>query len=354
MKTLHLKITTVAFMLLYFISMNGFAMKEDFAKSKSINKTYQVDKNHELEIENKFGEVKITTWDKNEIVVNITISIESNSEEMTLKKLDNIDVRINEGSDKTSFETIFKNVKNNDSEGKSEMSIDYEVKMPKSNKLTLSNSFGAFVINDLNGQADITVKFGSARIGKLNHTENQLKFEFSSPIEVDHVEQGKVVLKYSKMKLNSSTVLDLNSQFSDSEIEGVGKLDLDIKFGSFKIDQVIEANVNSKMSSVHVSTLVEKGIFDAKYGSLSIDLVKKGMNDLNVVGEFSPIKITIEEGASFNAEVYGSMASINVPSNGWSKKLKDINSKSFKGSFGQASENRVYIRSSFGNVKLSF
>jgi hypothetical protein len=341
-------------MLLYFLSIDGFAMKEDFAKSKSINKSYQVGKNHELDIENKFGEVKITTWDKNEIVVNIIISIESNSEKETLKRLDNIDVRINEDSDKTSFETYFKNEKHKNNNGKSEMSIDYEVKMPKSNKLTLDNSFGAFIINDLDGQADITVKFGSARMGKLNNDENELLVEFSDPVEVDHFEKGKITVKYSKLKLNSSTQLNLDSEFSNSEIEGVGNLDLDIKFGSFKVDQIIDADVNSNMSSIQINTLVESGDFEAKYGSLTIDLVKKGMRNLKVDGEFSPIKITIEEGASFNAEIYGSMANINVPSEGWSEKVKEINSKSFKGSFGQASENRVHIRSSFGNVKLDF
>jgi hypothetical protein len=329
-------------------------MKEDFAKSKSINKSYKVEADHELEIENKFGEVKITTWDKNEIVVNIIISVESNSEKGTMKRLNNIDVRIDEGADKTSFETYFKDDKDNNSKGKSEMSIDYEVKMPKSNNLSLSNSFGAFIINDLNGQADITVKFGSARIGKLNHSDNEINVEFSDPVEIDHLESGRISVKYSKMKLNSSTLLDLDSEFSNSEIEGVGKLDLDIKFGSFKIDQLIEADVNSNMSSIQINTLMERGDFEAKYGSLTIDLVKKGMTNLKVDGEFSPIDISIEEGASFKAEIYGSMASVNVPSDGWSEKVKDMNSRSYKGSFGQASENRVYIKSSFGNVKLDF
>lgn len=354
MKAMHFKLSTAIFMLLYFVSFNSFAVKADYLKTKSINKKYQVKADHKLEIDNKFGEVKITTWDKNEIVVDITISVEANNEKETIKRLDNIDVKISEGAGETSFKTYFKNEKNNKSKGKSEMSIDYEVKMPKSNALDLENAFGAFIINDLDGRADIEVKFGSARIGNLKHPESELLFEFSDPVEIEHVETARLTLKYSKLKLNSATSLNFDSEFSNTNLNGVGKLELRIKFGSIDIDQVIEADVKSNMSSIEVDNLVEKGKFDAKYGSLSIDRVKKGFTELIVDGEFSPIDISIEDGASFNAEVYGSMASIKVPSEGWSKKEKEMNSKSYKGSFGQASENRLSIKSSFGNVKLDF
>ncbi len=354
MKTMHLKLTSIFLMLGLFFSIEGMAAKADFLKTKEVNKSYKVGKNHELKIDNKFGEVNITTWDKNEIVVKIVMSVEAKSEKETIRRLDNIDVKIAEGNDQTSFETYFVNKKKNNSSGKSEMSINYEVKMPKSNALTLDHSFGSFTINDLSGKANIELKFGNAQVGHLSHPENDLRFEFADNVEITHLEKGKLTLKYSTLKLNAANDLSINSEFSNSSINGIGNLDLRIKFGSIHIEQVIKAKVVSSMSKIEIVELKEDGDFEPKYGSLTINTVDQGMKRLVIDGEFTPIDVNIEDGASFTAHVSGSMTSIKVPKEGWTKTEKKSNSISYEGSFGAASENILKVRSSFGNIKINF
>ena len=351
---MHLKISTVLFMLLYFISMDGIAAKADYQQTKSVNKKYKVAQSDKLTIDNKFGDVKITTWDKNELEVNITITVTASSEKEVLKRIDNIDVKIDESADEKSFKTYFVNEKKNISNGKSEISIDYEVKMPKTNNLDVKNSFGAFIINDIDGRVIAKVKFGSARVGKVSHPDSDLRFEFSDPVEIEHIERSRLTLKYSKMSVTSATELKLISEFSNSEIQAVGNLETEIKFGSIEIRKAIKVMIKSNMSNVEIEELMEEGDFKAKYGSLEIKNVKNTMTRLVIDGEFSPIDIDIEEGASFNARLRSSMAKLKVPDLDWKKEEKEMNSAYYEGSFGQSSDNKLWITTSFGTVKLDF
>jgi hypothetical protein len=288
--------------------------------------------------------------------VKITIEVKGMSENRAQKSLDAIKVDISESADKTSFITKFGDkYEGNNVKYDNEFTVDYEVKMPKSNRLNLDHSFGAFVMNDLDGATSIEISFGSANIGKLSNLSNQLKFKFSSPIEIEHIEEGELSIKYSKLNLTSSTQLEMESEFSSSKVVAIGNLELEIKFGSFDAQDLIQADVQSKMSSINVGTLHEKGVFDTKYGSLNIDEVTNKISNLDIEGEFSPIKLKIAEGASFNADFSTSMANLKVPSDkSWKERVKEHNSESYKGSFGKDTENKIKIDSNFGSVKIDF
>jgi len=356
MRIIHHNVSSILLAILLLLSTHSFAKKSEEVKSKVISKNYTVKADHLLEVDNKFGEVKITTWDKNEMQVKVTIEVKGMSENRAQKSLDAIQVDISESTDETSFTTKFgdkyegKNVKYDN-----EFTVDYEIKMPKTNRLNLDHSFGAFVMNDLDGAASIKVSFGSANIGKLSSKSNELTFKFSSPIEIEHIEEGELTIKYSKLNLTSATQLKMESEFSSSKVVAIGKLDLEIKFGSFDIQELIQTEIESKMSSINVGTLHEKGIFDTKYGSLTLDEVTNKITLLDIDGEFSPIKVKIAEGASFAADLSTNMANLKVPSDkSWKEKVKEHNSESYKGSFGKNTENIVKIDSNFGSVKIDF
>lgn len=286
-------------------------------------------------------------------MVEIIITVVSPKEKKTQDRLDNIEIDIKESAEKTSFKTKI-NSNSQNINGKNSLDISYEVKMPKSNSLKLKNSFGASSLTDLNGKADLEIDFGSATIGKLSHPESILLAEFSKPVQVAYMEGGEVTAKYSTVLLAASRSLKIESEFSEIEIEVIEKLDMVFKFGSAKVMQVDEVSMKSNMSSIEIENLMKSGEFRPKYGKLTIDKVSKDMTSLVINGEFSPIRVKIEKGASFTADISSSMAGITVPSEGWREHDKSTNSESYQGSFGQAGENLLKVRSSFGSVNIDF
>ena len=237
----------------------------DVEKRKSYSKSYSVDGNDKVNINNQFGEVRIVTWNKSEVKIDVTIITKGSTEERAQDILDNISIEDNKSGDEVSFKTNIghqdNNNKGNRKNGKNEnqgMEINYEVSMPAANPLILQNQFGKSTVPDLTGPVTITQKFGELTAGNLPNAK-ELNVEFGTAT-VESVGNCKVVIKFSKAEIkkmsgamkanfefcdkvklsldNSVTEFTLNNSYSKIEIavpaSFAGDFDIHTSFGEFK------------------------------------------------------------------------------------------------------------------------
>ena len=234
----------------------------DIEKKKSYSKSYSLSGNDKVHINNQFGEVKITTWTKNEVKVDVTITVKASTEERASNILDNITIDDSKSGDGVFFKTNFgkqenKNDKKNNNNSQS-MEINYEVNMPASNPLKLESQFGKSYVPDMTGPVEITHKFGDLVAGNLSNIKD-LNVEFGSAV-IESVNNCKLVIKFSKAEIkkmtgeikgsfeycdkvkltlnNSATDFTLNNQFSKIEVtvaDGFnGDFDIHTNFGEFR------------------------------------------------------------------------------------------------------------------------
>ena len=236
---------------------NDNKKKYEFVKTKSVNKSYNVSSSDKLNIENSFGSVKVITWDRNEIKVDVAIEVSANTESLAQKILDRITVSDGKGGSEISFKTSMKDV-NNTKDEKSSMEINYTISMPANNALTVKNDFGPTTIPDFRGEVDLTSKFGSLTTGNLSSIKN-IHVEFGKA-NLANITSAPVTIKFSKavisklsgsIKLNlefcnnvrltldnSLTNLDLKTSYSTVNLKPSGNLqasyNISTSFGSFK------------------------------------------------------------------------------------------------------------------------
>jgi hypothetical protein len=232
----------------------------DAEKKKTYSKSYPLSGSDKISLNNQFGELKISTWDKSEIKVDITISARAGSEERAQEIMDAISIEDGKNSEGVFFKTHINNQNKAGKKGQKDeqkMSIDYMVYMPSGNPLNLENSFGKTEIPDLKGLVDITQKFGDLTAGKLSNVK-ELHVEFGKAM-VEGVTNGKIVVKFSeaqvkklsgaikasfefsgKVKMgidNSVTEFTLTNSYSDIEInlpDNFGaEFDIRTNFGDF-------------------------------------------------------------------------------------------------------------------------
>lgn len=350
--------------ILFLLSLTSFAKKNEVEKSKQVNKSFTVTKDQIIELDNKFGKLNITSWDKDVVEVDIHIKVSGNSEKKVQEKLDKINIKISNTSKvlsvKTSFGDEGKKNYNSESGIEGSINIDYKIKVPSKNKLKAENSFGPFFLDQLDADAKIKVSFGSATIGKLKGETNLLKFQFSDPIIITELTKGKIDLQHSKLELARVKQLTLESEMSSSQIEKVDSGDIDLKFGSSEIDEIITLKLNSQMSSVKINKMHGKGIIETSYGSFTVSHLMKGATQLTVDGEFSPIKVNLDKNNSYSVNARSKMGGLKVPKGSVNESKEEKNKyyndeKSFKGSLGNKSGKNtpITIQSSFGEVKLT-
>jgi hypothetical protein len=279
----------------------------EFFRERNISKTYPAAGNT-LNIDNSFGKVKVVTWDKNEIKIDIHIETSSTNKELADKTFERIDV-----SDRQEGKNIyFKTTHNKNKEGdktscnncSNTMSVDYTVQIPSNNALDIDNSFGSIEIPDYNGPVSLTNKYGSLKAGKLSKPE-------------------KVVVEFGKADLKSIGNIDLTFKYSTVNIGNLtGNCKLKLEFCSYSLINLdgglTSLSVNDSYSSVHLDpapNLSATYTISTSYGSL-IDKTDIGIKRTDSPDKYGP----------------------------------DLNKK-YEGKSGSGAA-KIDIRSSFGNIMI--
>ncbi|QEC45530.1 hypothetical protein [Pseudobacter ginsenosidimutans] len=189
-------------------------------KKKVYTKSYPLSGNDKVSLTNKFGSLKINTWTKNEVKVEVTISAEAKTEERAQSILDGITINDSKNSEGVIFKTSIKGNNNQRWEKgeKQGFQVDYEVFLPAQNPLYAANEFGPLVIGDHSGEATVISKFGSARIGKLGNAK-KIQVEFGSLI-LDAMNNGNLVIKFSSVEVRKTS----------------GELNIDVEHSSAKLN----------------------------------------------------------------------------------------------------------------------
>ena len=237
-------------------------------KERNISKTYTASGNT-LNIDNRFGHVKITTWDKNEIKVDIHLETSSTDKEFTEKSFERMDVVETKEGNNITLKTVLnkgedKNVGCNNCSNT--IVADYEVRIPANNALKIQNSFGDVTIPDYTGPVSLTVKYGELIAGKLSRPE---KIEVSFG-KADLKNLGNVDLEFKYSKVNISNLTgNCKLKFSFC---GYSKVSLD--------NGLTSLTINDSYSSVHIippAKFAASYIISTSYGSF-VDKTDIGIN----------------------------------------------------------------------------
>lgn len=221
-------------------------------KSKTYSKSYPVGSGDKISLDNSFGEMKISTWNKNEIKVEVTITVKANTDEYAQKLIDVISIEDGKTGSEIFFKTHLNHNKNKRDDGdkkegrNTSFKINYTVYLPATVTLDASNDFGPMSISDFEGAATLTSKFGSLTAGKLSQPQ-KIRVEFGKAT-IESMNGGKLDIRFS-----TAQVLHLSGEISaDLEQSGgvklgadnsLKKLDLKVNFSKVYLD--VEKNISA-------------------------------------------------------------------------------------------------------------
>ncbi|WP_462255311.1 hypothetical protein [Ferruginibacter sp.] len=283
---------------------NDSKKKYEFVKNKSVNKSYNVSSSDKLNIQNSFGDVKVVTWNKNEIKVDITVEVSANTEAVAQKIIDGISIADSKSGGDVSFKTAIKGVNNSKGE-KSSMKINYDISMPASNPLHIINEFGATVVPDYKGEVDLSSKFGSLTTGALSNVKS-LNVEFGKA-KIESAANGNVSIKYSSAEFGKlSGNVKLNLEFSsatkiniDNSLTG---LDAKVSYSTFNLKPA-----NDLSASYNISTSFGgfKNRTNVKFDGDEEDDGKGPKFDHNYNGKSGSGSVSIKIKSSFGEVILG-------------------------------------------------
>ena len=351
----------LAFLLLIpFITLahNG-KNKGKYTEEKSYNYEFTVANNALLEITNKFGDLNVTSWDKNKVKIDVKVSVNGDDKELVLNKLKSISIDITNTQSLVKAVTVFNNQQKRYKKGKKlNFSVTYVVKVPKSNSVNLNNKYGNISLDELDGNAIISCNYGNISLDALNSNDNIIKMNYSGGSEIKYIKSGKINGNYNTYKIGKAEDLVINTGYTTTSIGKANTIIYDGNYGGLNIDEIENLSVDANYLGLKLKKLISELKFDGNYGLVRIDEIDKTVKKIDVDSNYSKVLLKYIDGANFDFDVDINYAGFQKTDDVIIVKKDTKNSyaktkKAYQGFVGDKnSGNIIIINSNYGGVEL--
>lgn len=286
--------------------------------SKEISESYKVTKDFTLGIDSKYGSIDIVKWDKNELEVVVLMKVKASSEEKANKILKKINIDINEGSAGVDFVT---KIDLKSMTGKTSVEVNYKVNAPASINVKLVQRYGSIFLEEISGDANIVVKYGSLKAKSLLNAANKT---------------NEVALAYSSATIKKTGILKAKAAYSEFTLGSVDSYEGSIAYSEFTL-----MNLTGKLA------------VEAAYSEFEIENVEAGFESVKVSSAYGDVDVKMDDNASYGYNLETKYGSLDAPKGAEVTKDSHGNHKEAKGSVGASPSGKVTISAKFADVTLN-
>ncbi len=315
--------------------------------TRKFNKSWPVQEVETLRINNKFGEVRINHSGGTMVIVDVVVTVEGSSSRVK-EMLDDISVTFGKSGGTASAETEIEN----NFRSKNNFSINYTVNIPSDKNLDVSNKFGNVVLDKLTGKGDIDVAYGNLTANQVEGPETNLNIEYGKA-DIERLGNAGVYLAYSKLFIGSGENIRLDVKYSTVTADKLQSLVLDSKYDTFNVGELVTLKGESKFSNYKIGTLTKSLDLTSAYGTVKVENIPAGFEQVNIQSSYAQISLGIEEGASYQVEASCDFCDIFYPSGAFKgNRMEENTRQSLSGKIGGGSPGVVKVTSKYGNIKL--
>ncbi|MBE9511245.1 MAG: hypothetical protein IMY71_10225 [Bacteroidetes bacterium] len=357
-----IKFKTLLLLVVFGIAITTSVKAQKDKVEKKYHKEYSVTANSQLYLENKYGDIDVRNWDKNQVTIDVVITVKHRDRERAEKLLSFLDVEFDQTGDviKAVTQIDSKFNKSNwslfDNESK-EFSIDYTVNMPTNMDLELRNKYGDAFINELSGHVNIYIKYGYLKVNELMRGKtkpcNEINIAYSKA-EVTEVNWLKLDMSYSRIEFETSKALMVMSKYSKLYINDSRSIVAESKYDTYHIEEVDNFVFTGAYGTLKFDQVNKTLKLDMKYTGCNINYIPSGFEKINIENRYGGIKLGIDSNASYKIDGYAEYAKIYIPSKSKVSRIEENTKLSINGLVGTDpnTSSVVNINTKYGSIHL--
>ncbi len=358
MKTLLYKYVflTLALIPLALVANTG-KLKGKYTKEKTIKKEFTVNSDALFKVKNSYGNLNITSWNEDRVVIEVHIKTNGNNEEKVQNRLNEIDVDFENSASLVSARTMFGDRNNNwgwkwGKRNNVNVQVNYTVKIPVKNNINLNNDYGNIYLDRIDGHAKINCDYGKIDVGELRGRNNELRFDYTSRSTFDFINSGEIIADYSGFTIEKAGNLTVKADYTNAVINEMGDLEYSSDYGSIQVNEVENVNGNGDYIGVKLGTVHGNVSVTSDYGSLKISEMAEDAGDIYIKTDYTGVKIGYDPSYYFDFEISTEYAGVSGKDDFEINISKEKSSeKYYKGYYGKEnSGNTVTITSDYGGV----
>ena len=299
-----------------------FITGQSFSEKRSFGETAKVSKESTLELNNKYGTIQITPWNKDSVSVKVEVEAFASNPDRLHKMLQGVDINISRSDMVIRAETefiqnigmlleSFKGMTKKIISYESRIEINYFVRAPEYLNLKITNKYGDVYMEDNSGSFSLNLSNGSFKAGSLDEV-HELKLAFCNA-SIKKITDGSVNASFSDIDIGESGDLTINSISSRYDITRTGTLDIDSKRDKLFIGSAVALKGSAYFSDLRFDELEKEIDFSSEYGSLSADHISKYIELISINSGYSDISLTFDPEASYNLDIKQSNTFLVLP-----------------------------------------
>ncbi len=324
---------TALFLLALCWTVTGFARpsmaKEEFVRV--IKKEYPIAPDGSTTIENRYGKVQVHTWNKERVRIEVRIVVQARSESAAEDVFDRIHIRFSHTP--SSVRALTEIGSSNSwwswfSYGSHDFQIHYEVYVPPTHTVSVSNRYGDVWVAALQGNLDLSIKYGNFIAegstgrttfylgygsGTLTHTAFTSGRLAYAKLRVGHVQKLRLQSKYSKIWIDQADRLDIEGRYDNYVIDQVDELVFEGQYADLEIEQVRLLEMVARYTDLRLARLTGNALFDMEYGDVAVERVARGFGEVDIRSRYTDFRLAVEAGADYRLEVQGRYADLHLP-----------------------------------------
>lgn len=325
MKSKTFLLTTI----LLLLSLAVFCKTPEEVK-QIITKEFPISKDGEVIVINKYGNLVITEWTKNEVSFTVEITGKGEKAQTAQEMVERVSIDFNKTGNKISAETVFKERKY--SCNNCGTTVNYTIKVPTEVYLNLTNKYGNINLSRTNRPFKCELKYGNLMVHQLSGTTNTIWLKYGDA-DIDKANDITLDLKYGNLNLKDANLLKLNSAYSKIRIGNINELNLTSRYDNFNIETLGKLDMTTGYSNFNIEELKESFIASVmKYGKLKIDKIAVNFTNISIDAAYTPIRLNITSQHNFRAQLYTRYG--NIKTNGL--QISDIKSDTEKDRFAKS------------------
>ncbi|MDR1344739.1 MAG: hypothetical protein LBJ39_05230 [Tannerellaceae bacterium] len=304
--------------------LGGWAEDLESLKKKEINQSFNVGASDQLNVDNKYGSITVTYWDKNEVSIRVVVESKARNDRAAQEELDRIDISLSKSGN-----TIYAitSIRNRVGGGDSQFTIRYFVNMPSKLKASITQKYGDINMPDNNdGKYNLEVKYGNIHAGNFSQALT-LEAGYSNIVLGNAVEAHIEARYCGGIKLNNVADLEIDCKYSNLNLRDAGNLKVENSYGNIKAENVNNLSISTRYGDANIEYIKETlSATTLNYSSMNIGKLDAAFKSVSADARYGTLKIKIPGQASFRIYAEG-MKYGNLSINGLTITETNINNK---------------------------
>ncbi len=349
------------------LSASEIIIKQDF--DKVINKEFPISQNGTFDVSNKYGSINITEWEKNAVDIKVIISVKASSQSKADDVFNRIKINFSNDAGYVSAKTEIESGSSSwfSWGSDSDFQINYEVKMPKSLHLKLSNKYGNAYFPNLSNGAEITIGYGDLKMRSIKG-ETKLDLSYGNA-SFENLDAFNVEMKYSNLNGEKTQDLRIDSKYSKIVVNNANDIKSTTKYDTYRLGvihdfsneggydnfTIKEANnltISSKYTDLNVENLKGNLKSDLKFGHININKLTCNNGSVEFNTSYVEVEIGMDGCMNYDIEFEGNYTDFDSSRSMKTNSNKDGHQSTIKAKNGTGGRKMIFDMS-YGRLKFN-